>query len=325
MVLKDNIVAANLRIKSSPNAVVTTPLEHSSYFSELTGTNLYFKCEHLQKTGSFKLRGATNKLSLLSKADKNKGVITASTGNHGQAVAYAASLLGINATVVVPDTASETKVSAILRYGARIQKVKGGCLDAEIEALAIAEKEQKIYVSPYNDEQVVCGQGTIGLELLTQLPELDAVFIAVGGGGLISGIGSYIKRVNPKISIIGCWPENSTAMYQSLNAGKVVKTTEHPTLSDGTAGEIEEDSITLPICQQVIDQKVLVTEQQIAATMQRVAAHERYMLEGAACVALSGAIQEASKFQGKNVAAVLCGRNITLPTFIKAVSQTNLR
>jgi threonine dehydratase len=183
----------------------------------------------------------------------------------------------------------------------------------------MAQQHNKMYVSPYNDYQIVCGQGTVGLELLAAQPDLDAVFVAVGGGGLIGGIGSYIKAINPNIDIIGCWPSNATTFYQALEQGKVIEVEEQDTLSDGTAGGVEQDTITLPMCQQVIDHKVLVSEQQIAQAMQLAAVHERYMIEGAAAVALAAAIQEAPKYAGKKIAVVLCGRNIMLSKFLEVV------
>lgn len=319
MTIASDIIAANKRIKIEPNEVRETPLELSRYFSALTKTSLYLKCEHLQQTGSFKLRGATNKLSQLTSAEKKQGVVTASSGNHALGVALAASLLNIDAIICVPENASPAKIAAIRQFGGNIHTVQGDCLIAEQAAQIIALQQNKVYVSPYNDYQVICGQGTVGLELLAVQPDLDAIFIAVGGGGLIGGIGSFIKAINPEIKIIGCWPQNAPSFYHALEQGKVVHVEEQETLSDGTAGGVEVGTVTLPICQQVIDHKVLVSEQQIAEAIQLAAIHERFMLEGAAGVALAAAIQEAPKHVGNKIAVVLCGRNIALNKFIGVV------
>ncbi|WP_394332139.1 pyridoxal-phosphate dependent enzyme [Piscirickettsia litoralis] len=176
-------------------------------------------------------------------------------------------------------------------------------------------------MSPYNDINVIAGQGTIGLELLEQCSELDAVFIAVGGGGLISGIGHAIKSINPSINIIGCWPEHSPALYNALNAGYIIPDSrDDETLSDGTAGGIEEGTITLELAQSIIDQKVLISEQAIKSAMKHIGEYERWIIEGAAGVAVAGLAQLADQYQGKKVAAILCGRNINLDKYLSAIS-----
>ena len=251
------------------NNVLTTPLQHSPALSAQYGLDLYLKCEHIQTTGSFKFRGASNKLRLV-KEDGSKGsVIAASSGNHGQAVALAARDAGIEARIFVPAAASPAKMAAIQAYGARLELVEGDSLAAEKHARSVAEQEGKTFVSPYNDFEVIAGQGTIGVELLEQLADFDAVFVSVGGGGLISGIGAAIKSERPNAELVGCWPENSPAMHECLKRGEIVDVAEESTLSDGTAGGIEPGTVTFELCRQYVDRRVLVSEAAIARQIAR--------------------------------------------------------
>ncbi|MBW1866235.1 MAG: threonine/serine dehydratase [Deltaproteobacteria bacterium] len=314
------IIQADKRIKSKPGLVYETPLSYSPAFSKLTGAKVWFKCEHLQQTGSFKLRGASNKILSLTPKKVAKGVITASSGNHGMGVALASRLSQINTTVYVPENASQIKLNTIQQLGAKVIKVKGDSLQAELEASRQAKISGKKFISPYNDHEIIAGQGTVGLEILNQEKEFHAVFVSVGGGGLISGIGSYIKQKSPHTDINACWPSNASAMYRCLEAGRIIDVDEQDTLSDGTAGGVEKDAITFPICQEVIDNKILVKEEEIRSAMKLMARQERFIIEGAAGVALGGFLKTAERYKGKKVAIVLCGRNILLEKFIKAIS-----
>jgi threonine dehydratase len=299
--------------------VSVTPLPHSPRLSAFSGCELYLKCEHLQHTGSFKFRGASNKVRLLNDAQRQQGVITASSGNHGQGVALAGKAAGVPVTVYATTTASTLKLDAIRALGAEVVTLDTDPLSVELQAARQAQSQGKLFVSPYNDLQIIAGQGTIGVEIHEQLPNVDAVFVAVGGGGMISGIGTALKHLNPDVEIIGCWPANAPTMERSLAAGEIIEMDEQDTLSDGTAGGIEPGSITFPLCQRVIDRTVLVTEQEIREAMQAVARFERWIIEGAAGVALAGALKLAADYQGKRIAVVLCGRNILLEKFIGAV------
>ena len=299
--------------------VPVTPLERSSVLSARLGCEVLFKCEHLQPTGSFKVRGATNRIRLLAEEARRTGVITASTGNHGQAVARAGALAGVPVTVFVAASTVRSKVDAIRRLGATLAIIDGNPLDAELAARRSATEQGKTYVAPYNDPDVVAGQGTLGMELSEQAPQLDAVFISVGGGGLIGGVGTALKGLSPNTRVVGVWPENSPCMLRALEAGHLFEVPESATLSDGTAGGIEPGSITFPICQSVIDERITVTEQEIAAAMRDVAAADHWMVEGAAGVALAGLVKSAAAWQGRRVAVVLCGRNIALETFLGAI------
>lgn len=299
--------------------VLETPLTYSSQLSALTGCHVHLKCEHLQRTGSFKFRGASNKVRLLTEAQRRGGVITASSGNHGLGVALAGYEAGVPVTVYATTTASALKLDAVRALGAEVVTLDTDPLAVELEAAAEARRQGKLFVSPYNDAQVIAGQGTIGVEIAEQLPQVDAVFVAVGGGGMVSGIGTAIRQLKPNAQIIGCWPANAPTLERSLAAGHIIEMEEADTLSDGTAGGIEPGSITFPLCQRVIDRTVLVSEDEIRAAMKAVARFERWMIEGAAGVALAGALKLAADYQGKHVAVVICGRNILLEKFLGAI------
>ena len=240
-----------------------TPFIKSKAFSEITGADVWFKLENFQVTGSFKVRGAVNKLLSLTDKEKYKGVITASTGNHGAAVAYASAQLGINCTIYVPKDASEAKLENMQQFGARIKMYGDDCINAEAEARIISLKTGKTYISPYNDLEVIAGQGTIGVEIESQCDGLDTIIISIGGGGLIRGTATYLKSIWPNLYVIACSPKNSAVMIHSLDAGELRDLKSKPTLSDGTAGGVELDSVTFPICQQIIDETALLTENEI--------------------------------------------------------------
>lgn len=299
--------------------VAVTALERSALLSSELGCEVLLKYEHMQPTGSFKIRGATNKVRLLDAQQRRAGVLTASTGNHGMAVARAGSLAGVPVRVFVSNITAQTKLAGIRAFGAELVIVDAPPLEAELLARRTAQAEGLTYISPYNDLDVVAGQGTLGVELFKQEPALDAVFMSVGCGGLIGGAGSALKSLDPRVRVVGVWPENSPCLLRALEAGKIFPVEEHETLSDGTAGAVEPDSVTFPICQQVIDERVSVSESEIAAAMSRLAETEHLMVEGAAGVALAGLVKHAAAYRGRKVAVVLCGRNIAPRTFAAAV------
>ncbi|MFC3093725.1 threonine/serine dehydratase [Alteromonas sediminis] len=315
------ILQAKQRFDEAPVSPLKTPCVKSYRLSQEWKNEVWLKLENQQYTGSFKFRGALNKILSLTHEQKRRGVITASSGNHGFGCAYAAASLDIPLTVCVPDNAAKVKCDNISRLGAQLIKVNGDCLVAEQYAQRLASQEKKTYISPYNDWAVMAGQGTIGIELLDTKVPFDAVFIAVGGGGLIGGIGTIIKSVSPHTDIIGCWPQHSTAMASSLDAGQVIEVEEQPTLSDGTAGGIEANTITFDICQSVIDKKVLVEEQLIASTIKSTLALDNTIIEGAAAVAIAGAYKLREQYQGKRIAIVVCGKNISFDT-LKSIINT---
>lgn len=271
-------------------------------------TDLCLKCEHEQKTGSFKWRGALSRLSLLKRGEK---VVTASTGNHGLGIATAAKLFGLDAKIFVPATAVKRKIEKLRRSGAEIIQVEGDSLEAELSGKKYALENNLTWVSPYNDVDVIAGQGTIALELSQQLPEMDRIYVTVGGGGLISGIASWIRYYHPQVEIIGCHPVNSAEMYLSTLAGYVVNAPESlPTLSDGSAGPLEEESITFSICQNVVDRFMVVTESEIEDALRHLHRHHQMVVEGSAGVAMAAAMKDNTKHLKGNSVVVLCGGNI---------------
>jgi threonine dehydratase len=299
--------------------VPVSPLQLSGPLSRMLGCSVLLKSEHLQPTGSFKIRGASNKIRILGEDARRKGVTTASSGNHGQAVALAGSKTGVSVTVYVAAAASQAKMAAIRALGAELVTVNGPPIEAELLARRQAEQQGKVYISPYNDLDVVAGQGTLGMELIEQAPDLDAVFISVGGGGLISGVGTALENLNPRTRVVGVWPENSPCMLRAMEAGEIIDVEEQDTLSDGTAGAVEPGSVTFPLCRAVIDETVTVTEAQIGSAMRMIADTEHWIVEGAAGVALAGLAKRAEAFRGQKVGVVLCGRNIALARFLEAI------
>ena len=356
MNLPQAILEAHSRLKPY---VLETPLAHSLAFSQATGAEVWLKLENLQHTGSFKVRGAMNKLLSLSPEALAKGVVAASSGNHGAGLAWGLSKLGARGIVFVPEGASPTKLEAIRRLGAEVRFYGTDGADTEVYAREYAHQHGLSYVSPYNDGDVIAGQGTIGVEIAAHLPpswwgrageggvsdermplsdaaitnpadstphpnplppgerEL-AVFITVGGGGLISGIAAYLKSVNPKIQIVGCQPENDAAMLASVRAGRIVEIAAKPTISDGSAGGLEPGSITLGLCQTLVDTWVTVSEEEIRVAMREFIESGNGMLEGAAGVALAALLKTSAQYIGKNVVVVICGANIS-PEKLKAV------
>ncbi|MBZ5522914.1 MAG: threonine/serine dehydratase [Acidobacteriia bacterium] len=303
-----SVLAAHERIR---NSITETPLEQVTDPATPPPVRLLFKREDLQETGSFKLRGATNRILALTPAEQALGIIAASNGNHGLGVAAAAKRSGVRAEVYVSSHVSPGKAQKIEQYGAIVHKVGNDPLEAEIAGRAAAVAAGKVFISPYNDPEVIAGQGTIAVELLRQEPRIDAVFVAVGGGGLIGGIGAYLKWVSPQTEVVGCWPENSRVLLESIKAGKIIEVPEQPTLSESTAGGLEPGSVTLDVCKSVIDSSVLVTEEEILTAMRDLQKSRGWLIEGAAAVALAAFFKQAQRYQGKTVVVVICGRNVS--------------
>lgn len=307
----DDAVAAAERIAPW---IRRTPLDYSPWFSERTGANVWLKLENLQYTGSFKLRGAFNKLLSLSDDERAAGCIAASSGNHGAALAFALDKLGVRGTIYVPEATSSVKVDAIRRAGAEVCFFGSDGVETERHARAQAAEQGKLYLSPYNDPEIVAGQATCGVEIAEQLPQVDAVFIAVGGGGLIAGTGGYLKSTRPGVAVVSCQPSASAVMTRSVEAGCILDIPSEPTLSDGTAGGIEEGAITFELCRDTIDEYVLVSEAQVAEAMRAFIDHHHMLLEGAAGVALAALLVAGDRYAGRNVAVVVCGGNISRET-----------
>jgi threonine dehydratase len=313
---------ADLRIRPH---VLETQLRRSDHLSRLTGANVLCKLENLQVTGSFKARGAANKIASLSVEARTRGVVTASSGNHGSAVAAMLARSGGRSIVYVPTTTPIVKIDAIRDYGAEVRLHSNDSGEAEIFARAYADREGLAYIPPYNDLAVIAGQGTIGAEIERQAPDTEMVAVSVGGGGLISGIAGFLKGRNPRVKIVGASPLNDHAMLCSVRANKVVAHVDaQPTLSDGTAGSVEPGAITLPLCRNLVDDWVLVSEEQIADAMRRYMAYDNQLIEGAAGVAIASLLSMATAqpelVKGKTIVVIICGARIDLSKLVKILA-----
>lgn len=293
--------------------IVKTPLQKSLPLSN-SKHNIYLKLENLQKTNSFKLRGAFSKILSLSQAEKEKGLVTASTGNHGAAVAYAAKELGLEAIIFAPTNASKTKLAAIEILGAELRYYSNDSAKAEAHARKFALENNLTYISPYNDPEIILGQASIGLELWQDLPQIDAVIVSLGGGGLISGVAGYVKTRNPDIQVIAASPLNSAVMIESQKAGRILDIESKETLSDGTAGGVEAGSITFGLVRDLVDDFVTVTEEEIKQELKEFIDSHFMLIEGAAAVTIAAYRKFKNNIRGKNVVLLICGSKISSNT-----------
>ena len=314
--LPDRIAAAARRLEPW---IRHTPLDASPYFSEVTGADVHLKLENLQHTGSFKARGAFNRLLTLTADERKAGCVAASSGNHGAALAYAMQRLGMQGIVFVPEGTAAPKVDAIRRAGADLRFFGKDGVDTEMHARAFAREQGLLYVSPYNDPEVIAGQGTCGVEIATDLPDVEVVFVAVGGGGLIGGVGSWLKARIPGVRVVSCQPEASPVMTRSVEAGRILELPSEPTLSDGTAGGIEPGAITFDLVREVVDEYLTVSEAQIVDAMRAFIDAHHMLLEGGAGVALAGLVAAGRRYAGRRVAVVICGGNIGRETLRRVI------
>ncbi len=299
--------------------VVETKALRSKQLGKDFGATVFLKLENEQHTGSFKYRGALNKF--LSLREPLRPLVAASTGNHGLAVSRVLQDFGVKGTIYLPVTTEKHKAEA-LRDGIADLVFNGDDgIDAEREARRVAERERSVFISPYNDWQVIAGQGTVGVELLRQAGSLDYVFAAVGGGGLISGLALVLKNHLPTVKIIGCSPARSNMMHASVEAGRIVEKPSQPTLSDGTAGQIESDTITLPLCTDLVDEWVTATEEEIADAMRRVYHEHGIKIEGSAGVAVACFLGFKKNLTKKRLALIICGGNISDNKFQTVLDQ----
>jgi threonine dehydratase len=312
----DDVRRAADRIKTTARR---TPLERSRWLSEELGADVWLKLECLQLTGSFKLRGAMAKLSQLSAEERARGVLTVSAGNHGLGVAYCAEALSLDARIVVPRSASPAKVAAIRRYAVTLIERGETYDEAERAARQMEMESGATFVSPYNDAEVIAGQGTVALELLEDAPDLDAIIVPVGGGGLIAGVAIAAKAIRPQIKIYGAEPVTTATMTAALAAGRIVEISEEATIADGLAGNIEPGSMTFPLIRDLVDDMLVVDEAAIRRAVARVAREDHLMIEGSAAVSIA-ALSDA-RLRGRRVAAIITGRNITLDLFTRAIAD----
>jgi threonine dehydratase len=303
--------------------VKAIPLKRSEYLSELCSANIYLKLENHQATHSFKIRGTLNKLLHLTPEEKAKGVITASAGNHGQAVGFGAKELGFSAKIVVPINTPKVKIDAIKRFGVELMLYGETYTEAEAKAITLAKQEGRLYISPYNDPLIVAGHGTIGIELLRELPELDSVVVPVGGGGLIAGISIAVKTQKPTTRVIGVQSIATPIMFESLRSGRIVPPHRHEpaTVAEGLGGGIEAGSITFSIAQQFVDEVVLVEEETIRKAIYLLYKYEGEVVEGSGAVGAAFLLDNADAFRDKTVAMVVSGGNIDEPVLKKIIEE----
>ena len=303
--LWEEIELAQNRIRE---VILRTPMIYSDTISKLTGKEVYLKLENLQKTGSFKIRGAYNKLSQLSHSMRTRGVVAASAGNHAQGVAFASSLLGIESTIVMPEGASMAKQVATRSYGGEVI-LSGQDMDESLAYARKLEKEGKYFIHPFDDEKVIAGQGTIGLEIVEEVPGVEAVVVPIGGGGLISGIATIVKKRRPKVKIIGVQAAHAPSAFQSWKGKKIVEVKVKPTLADGIAlrrvGEI-----TLPIIEKKVDEILTVEEDEIASAILLLMERKRVVAEGAGATPLAALLSKTDRIKRKKIVLVISGGNI---------------
>ena len=310
------VIQAEKRIQGR---VRQTYLQRSAFLSEQTGAEVYLKLECLQYTGSFKLRGAMNKLLSLTPEERRAGAVTASTGNHGMAVTHCLQELDMTGTIFVPQTVSEDKKQAMAKMGPEVIVSGTDNCQAQAAARAYAQEHGMIFVAPYNDFQVVAGQGTIGVEVSRQLDRADAIFVCLGGGGLISGVAGVMKTIWPDVEMVGCSPANSAGMIESINAGKIVEIKIKRTLSDGSAGgSIVPGSITFDFCRHLVDRFEKVSEDEIRENLKLFIDKHHLLIEGSAAVPVTTLLRSGKVYQGKTVVIVICGSNIN-PKTLKSV------
>jgi threonine dehydratase len=302
-----------------------TPLVELSGLSALSSSRIYAKAENLQRTGSFKVRGALAKVLAVSPEQRQRGIVTSSTGNHGLGVGYALARLGGRGVVCVPEHASSAKLAALARYPVEIRTMGREAAEAEALARELAAAQGMVYISPYNDPDVIAGQGTVGQEILEQVGSgpLDAVVVSVGGGGLISGVAAAIKASRPAVRIIGASPANDAAMAAAVEAGRIVEIDASPTFSDGTAGGVEPGSMTFPLCSELVDDWLLVSEAQLCSAVSLAIDVEHQLLEGAAGVALAAGLATAAERADQTIAVVCCGANISSSTLQQVLSRAD--
>lgn len=318
----DKVFQAQKRLKAVTKA---TPLLYSLSLSRVCGSEVWFKPENLQETGSFKIRGAFNKLLALNEIAEKEGVplggvVTDSSGNHGLGVAYAAAFLGLPATVVVPQNAVQVKVEAIREWGAEIVVYGTTSTEREAEAQRISATQGLAYIHSYDDPEVIAGQGTIGLEIVTALPDVEMVLVPIGNGGLISGVAMAVKSLNPSCTVIGVEPEGSCCMYESRKAGRPVELPATETIADGLRGR-NPGALTFPMVQAYVDDLVLVTEDEIKESFKVILLQARLLSEPSGAVAFAALLAGKVAVRNKKVVAVISGGNVDAQTVRRLVAE----
>ena len=296
-----------------------TPVERIGAL-EAGEAEVWLKYENLQVTGSFKVRGALARIATLSDKEKRKGIVASSAGNHALGIAHACDIHGVPATIFIPKTIDPSRRRILEAAPVTLEYVEGGYEACEKEALSRAVSEGVPFISPYNDPMVIAGQGSVGIEILHQIPHVDLIFLAVGGGGLAGGVAAYVKAVKPDVEVVGVSPANSAHMFDIVT-GVPGEFTDHlETLSDSTAGPVQAGAVTIDLCKAFVDHWILVEEGDIAAAMRLLFFERRLVVEGAGALTTAAYLKEHERFQGKTCALVVCGGNIDPNKFLSLMS-----
>jgi threonine dehydratase len=308
--------------KRIASLIKKTPLIQSTILSEKIGRNVYLKLENVHEIGAFKVRGAANKILSLNEEEKKRGVATFSTGNHGMAVAYAAKKLGIEAVICISNRVPKVKVDALKRLGAQLEIVGVSQDEAGERCYELQRERGLTIVQPFDDPHVIAGQGTIGLELLEELPNLTDVVVPLSGGGLLAGIGLTVKANDPAIKVTGVSMNHSAVMYESLKAGKPVKMDEQDTLADSLLGGIGlNNQYTFPMVQRYMDEAVLIPEEEIAHSMAFMLEQHRMVVEGAAATGIAAVLGGKVPHQNGDLAVIISGNNVDLSVLLEVTKN----
>ena len=312
-----SIQAARQRISGQ---IYLSPARHSAWLSEKTGQQVFLKLDNLQRTGAFKERGALNKILTLSEAERARGVIAASAGNHAQAVAWHASRTGLRSRIVMPLMTPLVKVAATSNYGAEVVLHGANYDEACAEAIRQAGEDGLTFLHPFDDEEVIAGQGTIGLELLEQVPDLEAVVVPIGGGGLIGGVACAIKESNPAIRVIGVQTERLPSMLRAVEAGHPVTIPAEATIADGIAVRRAGEK-TVQLVRKYVDELVAVEEEEIASAILVLLEREKTLAEGAGAAALAALLRKKTSLNGHRAAVLVCGGNIDVTLLSRIIER----
>ena len=317
MLTLDKFEEASEKVKE---VTTETKLVYSDYFSQQTGNKVYLKPENMQRTGAYKVRGAYYKISTLSDEERNKGLITASAGNHAQGVAYAAHKFGAKAVIVMPTTTPLIKVERTKSYGAEVCMVKGVYDDAYNKAVELQKEHNYTFVHPFDNENVIAGQGTIGLEILDQMADVDAVIVPIGGGGLISGVAFAIKQLNPNIKVYGVQASGAPSMYESIHNDKITCLDSVSTIADGIAVK-EPGPHTFEYVKKYVDDIVTVTDDEISAAILALIEKQKLIAEGAGAASVAAAMFHKVPVEGKKVVCLVSGGNIDVNILSRVITR----
>lgn len=319
MDLRD-IYSARKRIEKY---VRKTPLEYSHFLSDLSGGEVWLKLENQQYTGSFKARGAMNKLIQLSQEEKTRGIVTASSGNHAQGLGFAGNMLSVDSTIVVPANTPKVKRDAIELYGVELIVHGDEYMEAERFSRDLEARLGKTHISAYNDLDIIMGQGTVGLEIAEEMPDIDKVLVPVGGGGLISGVGCALKAMDATTEVFGAQSVASPVMYESLRQGRIVDMELEDSYAEGLHGGIEENSVTFELCRKYVDEIILVEEETILGAISSALVEQHQVIEGAAAVGVAAILEDPERYHDEKVCIVISGGNVELDLLKKSMRLTS--